>query len=46
MIHSEVMRMDARTRIQVIRLMELLRKDPGYAKTLGIEAAMKRRLQI
>lgn len=36
--------MDARTRILTIRLMELLRKDPAYAKTLGIEAGMNERL--
>lgn len=35
--------MDAKTRIQAIRLMETIEKDPKYARTLGIEAALKRK---
>lgn len=32
--------MDARARILAIRLMETVRKDPEYARSLGIEAAL------
>lgn len=35
--------MDARTRLLAIRLMEAIRRWPGYAGTLGLEADMKRR---
>lgn len=37
--------MDARTRILAIHLLEMIRKDPVYAQTLGIEAGMKKRLE-
>lgn len=35
--------MDAKARILAIRLMETIQKDPRYAKSLGIEAALKRK---
>lgn len=41
-IDSEVIPMDARARIMVIRLMDTIRKDPAYARSLGIEVGMKK----
>ena len=35
--------MDAKARILAIHLMETIQKDPRYAKSLGIEAALKRK---
>ena len=35
--------MDTRERILMIRLEEVIRKDPVYARALGIEAGMKKR---
>lgn len=34
--------MDARRRIQAIRLMDMLQKNPAYAKALGIEIVMQK----
>lgn len=36
--------MDTRVRLFAIRLLEAVRKDPGYARTLGIEARMTTRI--
>lgn len=41
-IDSEVIPMDTRARIMVIRLMDTIRKDPAYARSLGIEVGMKK----
>lgn len=35
--------MDARTRISALRLMEMIRKEPVYAQSLGIEVDFKTR---
>ena len=45
MVGSEVMQMDARVRILAIRLMETIRKDPVYARSLGIEVGVKKRFE-
>lgn len=42
--HSGVISMDTRARLLAIRLLEAIRKDPGYARTLGIEARMTKRI--
>lgn len=34
--------MDARARILAIRLMEALRKTPGYTRLLGVEVVWKK----
>jgi hypothetical protein len=34
--------MDARRRIQAIRLMDMLQRNPAYAKALGIEIIMQK----
>ncbi len=34
--------MDTRRRIQAIRLMDMLRRNPAYAKALGIEIIMQK----
>lgn len=34
--------MDAKARIMAIRLMENLRKNPAYARTLGVQVTMKK----
>ena len=36
--------MDTKVRILALRLMERLRNDPAYAQSLGVEAALKKRL--
>lgn len=38
---SEVVAMDAKTRIMTIHLMDLLQKNPAFAKNLGIEVTIK-----
>ena len=35
--------MSPRERILMIRLMEIMGRNPGYARSLGIAAGMKRR---
>ncbi len=32
--------METKIRIRTIRLMEMLQKNPAYAQTLGVEAAL------
>lgn len=34
--------MDAKRRIQAIRLMDILQRNPAYAKALGIEIIMQK----
>lgn len=34
--------MDVRSRIQAIRLMDMLQRNPAYAKALGIEIIMQK----
>ena len=34
--------MDAKRRIQAIRLMDMLQRNPAYAKALGIEIVMQK----
>lgn len=34
--------MDARRRIQAIRLLDMLQRNPAYAKALGIEIVMQK----
>ena len=41
-VFREVMGMDTRRRIQAIRLMDMLRRNPAYAKALGIEIIMQK----
>ena len=43
-IHSEVTQMGTKARIQAIRLMEMLQKDPVYGWSLGIQVDMKEQL--
>lgn len=39
---SEVIVMDAKTRIMTIRLMDLIQKNPDFAENLGIEVTIKK----
>ncbi len=43
-MYSEVIPMDTKARILALRLMERLRNDPAYVQSLGVEAALKKRL--
>ena len=43
---GEVMPMDVKARILAVRLAERIRKDPAYARSLGIEAALRRKGRV